>query len=160
MYASASRLTLSPARAKETRPAAESGRRNGSSSGRVSRTMRPPRWTLSIEPVIGITSSPNSVTTGADDRVRRREHVRADAEREVAALLRPDAAADAVGRLEHHRVAVAQAVRRREAGDAAADDDDISLLSHGHLLSVMSSARANCSAALRTSGAMASSRAA
>ena len=69
--------------------------------------------------------------------------MRADAEREIAALLRPDAAADAVGRLEHHGVAVAQAVRRHEAGDPAADDHDISLLSHGHLLSVMSSARAS-----------------
>ena len=62
MYASASRLTLRPARAKETRPAAESGRRSGSSSGRTSRTMRPPRWILSIDPVIGMTSSPSSPT--------------------------------------------------------------------------------------------------
>ena len=131
MYASASRLTLSPARAKETRPAAESGRRNGSSSGRTSRTMRPPRWILSIDPVIGLTSSPSSRDELADHRVGRREHVRPDAEREVAALLRPDAAADAVRRLEHDRVAVAQAVRRHEAGDTPADDHDISLLSHG-----------------------------
>ena len=143
MYASASRLTLRPARANETRPAGESGRRNGSSSGRTSRTMRPPRWMLSIDPVIGMTSRPSSLDELADHRIGRREHVRADAQREVAALLRPDAAADAVGRLEHDGIAVAQAVRGDEAGDPPADDDDISLLSHGHLLSVMSSARAS-----------------
>ena len=112
MYASASRLTLSPARANETRPASESGSRNGSSSGRTSRTIRPPRWMFSIEPVIGMTSRPSSPTMPADHRVGRRKHVRADAEREIAALLRPDAAADAIRRFEHHGVAVAQAVRR------------------------------------------------
>ena len=62
MYASASRLTFNPARAKEMRPKGESGRRNGSNSGRTSRTIRPPSWMFSIDPVIGMTSRPSSVT--------------------------------------------------------------------------------------------------
>ena len=63
MYASASRFTFRPARANETRPAGGNGRRKGSSSGRVSRTIRPRRWMFSIDPVIGLTSSPSSVTS-------------------------------------------------------------------------------------------------
>ena len=95
-----------------------------------------------------------------DHGVGRREHVRADAQREVAALLRPDAAADAVGGLEQHGLAVAQAMGGDEAGDAPADDHDVLILDHrAQLLSVMSSARASWPAALRTSGAISASRA-
>ena len=63
----------------------------------------------------------------ADHGVGRREHVRADAQRDVAALLRPDAAADAVGALQHHGLQVLQAVGGHEAGDAGADDDDVAV---------------------------------
>ena len=134
MYASASRFTFRPARANETRPSGGNGRRNGSSSGRVSRTIRPPRWTFSIDPVIGFTSSPSSVTSCPIDGIGRREHVRADAEGQVAALLRPDASADALRRLEHDRVVIAEAVRSDEAGDPPADDDDVTFLDHGAAL--------------------------
>ena len=96
MYASASRFTFRPARANEMRPAGGNGRRKGSSSGRVSRTIRPRRWMFSIDPVIGLTSSPSSVDQLPDDGIGRREHVRADAQGQVAALFRPDASTDAV----------------------------------------------------------------
>ena len=69
----------------------------------------------------------------ADDRVRRREHVGADAESEVAAPLREDPPADALLRFEHERGQVAQVQRGREPRDATADDDDVPLLGHGRL---------------------------
>ena len=159
MYASASRLTLSPARAKETRPASESGRRNGSSSGRTSRTIRPPRWMFSIDPVIGMTSRPSSVTilpiteSGGGNMCAPTLSARSP---RCCDQMRPPTRSDAsstTGSRSRRRCAA------HEAGDPPADDDDISLLSHGHLLSVMSSARASSSAALRTSGAIAPSRA-
>ena len=137
MYSSASRLTRRPARANETRPRGASGRRSGSSSGRVSRTSRPPIATLSIEPLIGSTSSPNSVTWRPTVEVRRREHVRADAQREVAPLPRPDPAADAIGRLQQHRVQIAQLAGRGEPGDAAADDDDVVVFGHPATLTTL-----------------------
>ena len=143
MYASASRLTLRPARANETRPAAESGRRSGSSSGRTSRTMRPPRWMLSIDPVIGMTSRPSSPTSlpttesGGGNMCAPTLSARSP---RCCDQMRPptrSAASSTTGSRSRRRCA------DDEAGDPPADDDDISLLSHGHLLSVMSSARAS-----------------
>ena len=60
--------------------------------------------------------------------------MRADAEREVAAPLRPHAAADAIAGLQHERCAVLQALRGDEPGDARADDDDVSVLGHAGML--------------------------
>ena len=57
----------------------------------------------------------------------------------VAARLGPDPAADAVGRLEHHDVAVAQVPGRREARDAPADHDHVVQL--GHAATVAHAAR-------------------
>src|SRR6185312_937226 len=62
------------------------------------------------------------------------EHMRADAECQVAALLRPDASADTLRRLEYDRVVIAEAVCRHEAGDPPADDDDVTFLDHGAAL--------------------------
>ena len=69
-----------------------------------------------------------------DDRVRRREHVRTDRERQVAAPLRPDAATNAVGRFEDQWIAIAQLARRRHAGDTAANDHYIAFLDHAAIL--------------------------
>ena len=66
----------------------------------------------------------------AHGRVRRREHVRADAEREIPALLREDAAADAVVSFEHERREIREVRGCRESGDSAADDHDVPFLDH------------------------------
>jgi hypothetical protein len=62
----------------------------------------------------------------------RGKHVRADGDREVAALPRPDAAADAVRGLEHERIEVAELPGGGQSGDAGADDDDVAFLHVGH----------------------------
>src|SRR5205823_5605848 len=60
-----------------------------------------------------------------EERALAGEHVRADADPVRAAVERLDAAADALLRLEHDRVEVAQLPGGREPGDAPADDDDV-----------------------------------
>jgi betaine-homocysteine S-methyltransferase len=75
----------------------------------------------------------------ADDRVRRGKHVRADAEREVTPPLREDPTAGAFVRLEHERRQFAELQRRREAGNAGADNHDVPLFGH---------ARVHCTARL------------
>ena len=58
------------------------------------------------------------------------EHVRAEVDPVVAPRLGPDAAADAVGRLQHDDVAIAQVPGGREARNAPADHDHVVQFGH------------------------------
>ena len=58
----------------------------------------------------------------------------AEVEPVVSAPLGMDPPTDAIGRLEHDDVAVAQRVGGGQPGDPTADDDDLAVLGHGAIL--------------------------
>ena len=76
-----------------------------------------------------------------DHRIGRREHVSTNRHRQLAALLRPDAPADTIRRLEDQWVVRTQFARGGQAGDASANDDHVAFFGDSHALSLVVIAR-------------------
>ena len=127
-YRRTARRSRIPVRTSSSRERRGIGSRNGKLSTGPLETIFPFNETAARRPGNRLGADAEPLEQPARDGLLAAEDVRAEVQPDVAARLATGSATHPVRRLEHDDITVAELVRRREPGDATADDDDLSLL--------------------------------